>query len=104
LLPVADDHAAGFVVFRVRRRGTATEATICELVLGANAPRVGAIVRSVVRATGADYAIVARNAPARDRLAPMPGQGPLLTLRALADDALPQLGDLALSLGDVEAL
>jgi GNAT superfamily N-acetyltransferase len=24
LLPVADDHAAGFVVFRVRRRGTAT--------------------------------------------------------------------------------
>jgi hypothetical protein len=47
---------------------------------------------------------VARKHPLADRVPPLPGQGPILTLRALADDALPRLGDMTLSLGDVEAL
>ncbi len=104
LLPVADDPAAGFVVFRVRRRGTATEATVCEIVCGAGTPRISKILRTVLKTTNADYAIVARRSPLRDRVAPMPGQGPILTLRPLAEKTVPDLDDLALSLGDVEAL
>ncbi len=65
---------------------------------------VGKILRSVVRASGADYAIVARGTPFRDRAVPLPRQGPILTLRLLAEKTAPRLDDLALSLGDVEAL
>jgi GNAT superfamily N-acetyltransferase len=103
-LPVGSDPAEGFVIFRVRRRGRATEATICDLVLDDNRRRPRSILRTVARATGADYAIVARHTPIADRLPPLPRQGPILTMRPLADASILRLDELALSLGDVEAL
>src|SRR5262249_19191903 len=103
-LAARGDPAAGFVVFRVRRRGGATEATICELIRGNGTTPGRDLLRAVVRETGADYAIIAGRASIRDRVAPIPHQGPILTYRPLAEDAVVQLGDFNLSLGDVEAL
>ena len=103
-LAAGGNPAAGFAVFRVRRRGGATEATVCELVPGNGTTRVRDLLRAVTRATGADYAIVAGRTPMRDRVAPLPHQGPILTYRPLADDGAVRLDDFRLSLGDVEAL
>jgi hypothetical protein len=55
--------------------------------------------------TGADYAIRVGRASIRAGYVPFPRQGPILTWRPLADRARPPaLGDLDLSLGDVELL
>lgn len=100
------DPAAGLAVFRVRRRGAATEAGVSDLLvpLGA-AATARRLLRLVARETGADYAIrVGRPLP-RAGFIPFPRQGPILTWRPLADSSPPpRLADLDLSLGDVELL
>jgi hypothetical protein len=97
-LPLAGDVAEGLAVYRVRRRGSATEATVCELLVpDEEAGRARALVRAVLDDSRADYALVA--GPARRTGAlPWPGLGPRLTLRELAV-APPQP---ALTLGDIE--
>jgi GNAT superfamily N-acetyltransferase len=101
-----DDPAAGVAIFRVRRRGDATEAGVSDVIVpdGAAATRRH-LLRLVARQTGADYAIrVGRPLP-RAGYVPFPRQGPILTWRRLADPApAPRLRDLDLSLGDVELL
>ena len=92
----------GLAVFRVRRRGRAREATVCELLAPDAATRRG-LLAQVAAATGADYLIAAGPSGSHDRMLPMPGQGPILTWRGVADDAVaPDLADWHLSLGDVE--
>lgn len=101
-VPLGDRVEDGLVVFRVRRRGTATEATVCE-VLDPGTGGVGRAVGWVLRRTGADYALRAQGPGAlRDGFAPVAPLGPVLTWRPLARPVVPSLGDLALSLGDVE--
>jgi GNAT superfamily N-acetyltransferase len=98
------DPALGLVVFRVRRRGKATEAAVCDvLVPEAAASTRLELLREVERATGADYAVVVGASSLRARYVPIPRQGPILTWRSLADSApRPRMRDLDLSLGDVE--
>jgi GNAT superfamily N-acetyltransferase len=97
-----DDPARGLVVFRLRRRGGAVEAGISELLAPGGAAHAGHLVRAVVRAAGADY--VARVGRGRG-FVPVPGLGPRLTYRPLADrSAAPALHDFDLALGDVELL
>jgi GNAT superfamily N-acetyltransferase len=94
--------AEGVVVFRLRRRGPALEAAVCEEL--APRGRVAELVRSVLRATGADHA-VRLGGPGRVRrgFVPLPRQGPTLTWRAVATpSAAPDLSDWNLTLGDVE--
>ncbi len=94
--------AHGLAVFRVRRRGRAREATVCELLAPDPATRRG-LLGQVAAATGADYLIATGPAGPRDRMLAMPGQGPILTWRGVAPDAVvPRLADWHLSLGDVE--
>ena len=92
--------ASGLAIFRVRRRGAAIEAVLCELL----APDGGvSLVQEIARATRADYVIAAGRAPAGARLVPVPRQGPILTWRAVADGATaPPLDDWRLTMGDVE--
>jgi GNAT superfamily N-acetyltransferase len=92
--------AAGLAVFRVRRRGAATEAVLCELL----APDGGAaLVGEIARGTRADYVIAAGSPPSGARLVTVPSQGPILTWRAVAPDAVaPPLADWRLTMGDVE--
>jgi GNAT superfamily N-acetyltransferase len=91
----------GMVVYRLRRRGGALEAAVAEILMPPGRT-AGAVVRRVVRASHADYALaVGRYARGRGLL-PAPVRGPVLTFRALVQTTQPPLPDWALSLGDVE--
>ena len=84
--------AAGVAVFRLRRRGAALEAAVCE-VLAVGDPRP--LIAEIARSTGADYLIVAGDAVARARFVRVPNQGPILTWRGVQPDArCPDLADL----------
>ncbi len=90
----------GLTVFRLRRRGAAREAALCELVAETRSGH-RALIRHVLRATGADYA-VCLGRPFTGL--PLPGQGPLLVQRPLAGAAPSEPVGWSLSLGDVELL
>jgi glycosyltransferase involved in cell wall biosynthesis/predicted N-acetyltransferase YhbS len=95
---VADGAAA--VVVRARRRGDATE-----LAVVAGWGDADASDRAAARAladSGADYALRLGPGGRRARFTAVPGAGPRLTWRALADHGMPPLPSWALTLGDVE--
>lgn len=101
-LPLGDHLRDGLVLFRVRRRGTATELTICDVL----APR-GASARSAIgyllRRSDADYAIRCHGpGSARDGFVPASRLGPILTWRPVNRPGVPSLSELSLTLGDVE--
>jgi GNAT superfamily N-acetyltransferase len=101
------DPAEGIAVFRLRRRGRAAEAALCEVIVPHRAPRTARpLGRAVARATGADYVVRLGQATPAGGYLPLPHQGPILTWRALATTAAepPPLDDWELSLGDVELL
>jgi hypothetical protein len=52
--------------------------------------------------TGADYALRVGRPNAGGGFVPLPGQGPVLTWRALTDSKMPTLREWDLTLGDVE--
>lgn len=89
----------GLLVFRLRRRGPSIEVVVIEAFVP-DARTERALIRRLLTSTDADYVIAAGAAGARG-LVPLPRQGPILTTRTLSA-APPTLGDLALSLGDVE--
>lgn len=93
------DPGRGGLVFRLRRRGDAVEATIVEALVSSHVDRHRLLSR-VLRETGADYAIATR-APGRSGLLPLPRQGPRLTVRALAS-APPDHAHWRLALADIE--
>jgi GNAT superfamily N-acetyltransferase len=98
--PTVEDGAA---VFRLRRRGGALEAAICELLAPSDDRKLpGELCRRVLAVTGADYALHVRRSRPGGRLPTAPGRGPVLTWRALGDATMPALRDWDLSLGDVE--
>jgi GNAT superfamily N-acetyltransferase len=81
--------------YRVRRRGQATEAAVCDVV---GQPATKAMV-TAARAAGADYAVCLGR---RRGFVPVPGQGPVLTWRGLCDERPPSRRHFDLSLGDIE--
>jgi GNAT superfamily N-acetyltransferase len=94
------DVSAGIALFRVRKRGSAREAALCEvLVPGGDRAGEQRVVREVARTAGADYLL--RAAGARDGCLPLPGQGPVLTWRPLRESP-PGRRDWRLTLGDLE--
>jgi GNAT superfamily N-acetyltransferase len=96
--------ADGLAVFRLRARGPAREAAVCEL-LAPDAATARLLLHEVAASTGADYLIAVGPAASarRWRMAPLPNQGPVLTWRAVATRGpAPALDRWGLSLGDVE--
>jgi hypothetical protein len=93
----------GLAVFRLRRRGRALEAAVVE-VLAVDGRVRRTLLRDLVRACGADYAllIAAPASVAGALFAPLPRRGPILTCRPLCGDGPSRVGDWGLSLGDVE--
>ena len=88
-------------ILRVRARGDAREAALCEVIAPHDDPRARRdLVRAVRRGVDADY--VLRLGTERDGLLPLPGQGPVLTWRAVTETSAPPLDAWALSLGDIE--
>ena len=93
--------ANGVALFRVRRRGAAREAVLCEaLTPGGESAAGRRLVRAAAHAAGADYLL--RVAGAQDGCVPLPRQGPILTTRSINSEAAPASSEWALTLGDVE--
>jgi GNAT superfamily N-acetyltransferase len=102
---VGDDPSRGFAVFRLRRRGSALEAALCDLLVPAGArAEARALERTILRASGADYVIrLDRAVATRSGFVRLPRQGPIFVTRAVAQTAPPsKLTDWDLSLGDIE--
>ncbi|MEY2478438.1 MAG: hypothetical protein QOG87_3753 [Actinomycetota bacterium] len=91
----------GIALYRLRQRGSAVEATVCDLLVPGGDDRVTRrLLRAVVRGSGADYAVrLARHGP-RAAWFTVPGQGPTFVWRHVSDDAPPPRWDL--TLGDIE--
>jgi GNAT superfamily N-acetyltransferase len=93
----------GVLIFRLRRRGPAIEAAVCEeLVPAGDASLTRRLVSDVLRATGADYAIRLGDHGPRAGCVPLPGQGPTLLYRALRRPTPPAPRTWRLGLGDIE--
>lgn len=100
------DTEEGLALFRVRRRGTALEATVGDILVPesrSSGRRQRALLRRIARTSGADYVIVA----AQRSLIPTPalparGLGPTLTWRAVGEPDCPPLASWRLTLGDLE--
>lgn len=88
-----------WAVFRVRKRGGATEAVIAETPTGTAAGH-RSVVRAVLRATRADYAIMIGSASLG--AIPVPLLGPTLTCLPLGLPSVPPLSAWDLQMGDVE--
>jgi hypothetical protein len=93
----------GAAVFRVRRRGAATEVALCELLVPGEDPTITRhLVHDVMHATKADHAVrIGQARPALGFL-PVPGQGPTLVWRDVCQSTPPPATAWQLSLGDVE--
>ena len=88
------------VVFRVRRRGPLREALIADVVGDAEPPvRLGSVVRSILRSTGADVAVISGRQRPRTALSVA---GPQLTWRPISDQRIPTIEDLSFCGGDME--
>lgn len=107
-LPLGDRLEDGVVLFRVRKRGTATELTICDVLAPAStsAGRTRKAIGNLLRAAGADYAIGAAAptlvASLRSGSIPVNRLGPIFTWREVSRPGIPEMGDLSLTLGDIE--
>jgi GNAT superfamily N-acetyltransferase len=94
---------AGVLVFRLRRRGPAVEAAVCEeLVPAGETSLTRRLLADVLRTTGADYAIRLGDHEPRAGCIPLPGQGPTLLYRALRRTTPPSARAWRLGLGDIE--
>ncbi len=99
------DPRQGIAVFRIRGRGSATEAVLGDVLVPAGDRAADrALQREVARQTGADY-VIRLGGPVVDaaRFVRLPGQGPRLVWQALAPGgSQPSLGEVDFSLGDIE--
>lgn len=95
----------GFAVFRMRRRGAATEAAICDIVVPEGRPRRAALLaHRIARRSAGDYALALGPGTGRALgFVPLPRQGPILTRRDVGGrSATDDHTVWQLSLGDVE--
>ena len=91
----------GIAVVRVRQRGDAREAALCEVIApDDNAKARKALVKAVTNQVDADY--VLSLGVNRDGLLPLPRQGPILTWRGVTETEIPALNRWVLTLGDIE--
>jgi GNAT superfamily N-acetyltransferase len=100
-LPAGDGPEDGFAVFRIHRRGQATELVVCDvLVPGAEVRRASRLLRKVGAISPADHAItVAQPGLLRSGFLPLPGKGATLMWRPLGQTRPPEW---ALTMGDLE--
>lgn len=92
---------AAAAIVRTRRRGPALEAVVAE-VTSPSAAATRKLFRTVRRLPGVDHLLTVANPPHPAPWLPqLPGLGPVLTTRNLAQRP-PQLDDFRLSLGDLE--
>jgi GNAT superfamily N-acetyltransferase len=94
----------GVAVLRLRPRGTAVEAVLCDVIVPWGDERTATrLVRRAVDALEADYVIrVSPRAFARGGFLRLPRSGPVLVHRSVRAQGGSTMADWALTLGDVE--
>jgi hypothetical protein len=92
----------GVAIFRIRARGDAREAALSTVLARAgDRALLGRLTRTVARVADADYVIrIGGGRIAPGGMVQLPGQGPVLTWRAVGSPSPPARWDL--SLGDIE--
>lgn len=91
----------GLVIFRLRRRGRATECVIC-LVLARDKPGRRRLLAALSAGGEADHLLQISTPQLREGFVPLPGQAPLLTWREVTEPTMPPLDAWTLTMGDVE--
>jgi RimJ/RimL family protein N-acetyltransferase len=96
--------AGGFAVFHLRRRGTALEAAVCDVVVPGGEPRVEReLLGRIARETGADYVVrLGGAAVGRDGFVRIPRAGPILTVREVSTSPPVHRRDWELGMGEIE--
>jgi hypothetical protein len=89
----------GALVVRLRRRGSAAECTVGDVLGAVTARAAGSALKKALTASRADYAIASAHT-AVGGMVRSSRLGPIQTRRAVSSDAYDQ--ELALALGDVE--
>jgi hypothetical protein len=104
VITAGPDVSSGFAVFRLRRRGPALEAAIGGVVAPAADRRtIARLLSRVASRSGADYAVrLGAPSPPAGGFLPLPGQGPLVTWRALAQPQPVPFAQWSLGVGDIE--
>jgi GNAT superfamily N-acetyltransferase len=94
----------GVAVFRVRRRGWATEAVLCDVLVPDGDASVGRVLaRRVAHLGRADYVLrIHGGAVTADPFVRIPRIGPVLACRSLGMQAPTQLARWKLTMGDIE--
>jgi GNAT superfamily N-acetyltransferase len=94
----------GIVVFRLRRRGGAVEAAVCDVIVPDEQRfPVSGLLRKLLQVSRADYAVrIGGRHAARAGSYPLPGQGPTLVWRSVSDTVMAHADEWRLVLGDVE--
>jgi hypothetical protein len=100
VLPAGDDPERGCAVVRLRRRGSALECAVVELLTPDRRTAHQALEPALD--SGADYLIATASPLTPRSFLPVPGIGPVLTWRPVAVPGTPTRAQLGLSLGDVE--
>lgn len=95
--------ADGLIVFRLRRRGAATEAALCELLVPSDDTALTrTLLSQVLAGSHADHAVMLGTARPTLGFLPVPGQGPTLVWRAVNATTPPPHDQWHLALGDIE--
>lgn len=94
----------GLLVFRLRPRGSAVEVVVADVIVrDGDRETERALVRELRRMKLGDYLIrIDRRTRPPGGFLPLPGQGPILTWRAVRQPDMPVLDDWDLRLGDIE--
>lgn len=95
------EHGDGAIVFRIRRRGPATE-LVQVASFGLSPLERDRAIRAAVKLTGADHGIRIGAPNPRAQMLPLPGGGPIFTWRALNEHGMPPLSNWSLTMGDIE--
>jgi GNAT superfamily N-acetyltransferase len=91
----------GVAIYRLRRRGAAIEAAVCDLLVpGGDGRTARLLLRAVVRRSSADYAVRLAGHGPRAGWLPVPGQGPTFVFRHVTQPEPPPAWNLVL--GDIE--
>jgi GNAT superfamily N-acetyltransferase len=94
--------ADGLLLFRLRKRGPATECVVGHVLAG-DAATTKRLLRQVAKQTRADQVLQLTDSPAvATGYLPLPGGGPVLTWRELGGQEMPPLDRWDLTMGDVE--
>jgi len=103
-LTLGRDPTEGVAVFRLRRRGSSTEADVVDLLVPDDDAdrRRRALVAAVAAATEPDHLLVAQHRRRSGAAWRIDRLGPVLTWRAVDDRSAPAVAAWALELGDVE--